>query len=92
MKVKDLLSDASAWTRGTMARDKSGKPCDPRDDRAVQFCLVGAIRRVYRGWGERMRAYDDVSRVIGNTIIEYWNDAPDRTFLDVLRVLEKADV
>jgi hypothetical protein len=93
MKAKDILTDESKWTRGTQARDRRGMPCDPRSKRAVQFCLVGAIFRVYRGWEERHRAFDAIWHVIGPTKpIEYWNDDPSRTFADVLEALEKADI
>ena len=36
------------WTKGTMARDAAGHPCNPRSDSAVCWCLLGAIERVYK--------------------------------------------
>jgi hypothetical protein len=76
MKVKDILSDPSQWTKCTMARNEDGRPCDPLDERAVQFCLRGAIIRSYPNWEERKRAYDAVLRLIQtdwpNDSIEYW--------------------
>jgi hypothetical protein len=92
MKAKDLLINDRNWTQGTAARDEDGRPCDPNDERAVQFCLRGAIIRAYPRLEARRRAYDAVRRLIGPTLIEYWNDSPIRTFGQVRRVLEEADV
>jgi hypothetical protein len=92
MKVQDILTDESRWTQGTLARGEDGKPCDPNDERAVQFCLRGAIIRAYPRLEARRRAYDAVRRLIGPTLIEYWNDSPERTFGQVRWALEEADV
>lgn len=39
--VKKLLS--KGWTRGTMARDSSGRLTFPNSDKAMRFCLLGAL-------------------------------------------------
>jgi hypothetical protein len=97
VKVKDILSDPSKWTQGFFARDKLGQPCEPLDENAVQYCIVGALMRAY-GRGQRYAAYARAMKAIAAIYgeapitIDDWNDAPDRTFDDVRRVLEAADV
>jgi hypothetical protein len=95
MKAKDLLSDKSRWTRGADARDRYGYRCDPYSSRAVSFCVLGAVLRAYQ---YRTHAQTEAIRALLQAIpseyadVESWNDAPDRTFDDVSRVLEAADV
>lgn len=37
------------WTKGALARDDKFLPCDLFQERAVHFCLLGALERVYTG-------------------------------------------
>jgi hypothetical protein len=96
IKVKDILTDASKWTRFTDAQDAEGNECDVNDDRAVAFCLSGALRRAYSGQ-ELDAAIKRIEAVIGPLVagilsIRGWNDDRRRTFEDVRQVIEKADV
>jgi hypothetical protein len=100
MKAKDILSDSSKWTQGVMARNKRGDPTWPEYKNAVAWCLYGALIRAY-GLGEGQdealavrRAISSICNGFDSTYgsIECWNDDPGRTFDDVKRVLEEADV
>jgi hypothetical protein len=100
MKAKDLLTDESKWTQGAAARNKRGRRCDVFSDAAVRFCLCGAAVRVYSGT-ELYGALFKIARAIGlddedykdlDRAIAAWNDDPNRTFEDVRKVLEAADV
>jgi hypothetical protein len=101
MKAKDLLSDPSRWTQRASARDRLGNSCSSLSPRAVKFCIIGAMARAYLpGDGDIEKA----ERRIREAMVELgwecgeimalgtWNDDPSRTFDDVKRVLEKADV
>lgn len=46
-KVYALLQDEKHWTQGVMARDDAGKSVWPTDEKAVQWCMLGAIDRIY---------------------------------------------
>jgi hypothetical protein len=94
MKAKDLLTDSSRWTKWAYGRDASGRPTHPRNEDAVKFCVIGAIMRAYQG-EEFDRALRAVERAIprrwGKRVSD-WNDYHGRTFDQVRRVLEAADV
>jgi hypothetical protein len=66
MKAKDLLSDKSRWTQGALARDASGEPCRPCDDIARQWCVLGALMRVYGDTVDFVDATEAIGRVIPN--------------------------
>ena len=42
--VRELLR--LHWTRGTFARTLDGTPCNPHNEDARTFCLVGAVMHV----------------------------------------------
>lgn len=43
MKVSEILTDESKWCRGYGAVDAEGKGVPTASDKAVKWCLVGAI-------------------------------------------------
>jgi hypothetical protein len=95
LTVKDILTDSSKWTRFADAIDAEGNECDVNDDRAVAFCLSGALRRAYSG-RELDAAIKRIEAVIGPLVagilsIRGWNDDRRRTFEDVRRVIALAD-
>jgi len=44
--LKDILSSPKYWVKRTLARTKSRLNVVPGDNRAVQWCLVGAVWKV----------------------------------------------
>jgi hypothetical protein len=97
MKAKDVLSEPSRWTQGACGRDKLGRPCSPLSENAVQYCIVGALMRAYSRELHNAvydRAIKAIVDIYGEEPISmvYWNDEPGRTFADVKKVLETADV
>lgn len=83
--------DASRWTQEAEARDISGNDdVSPLDGGAACWCVYGAARRVL-GREPHLSAIDKaLERLTGED--EYpvmWNDDPDRTFADVVDVLER---
>jgi hypothetical protein len=89
MKVRELLSDESKWTRRRFAATTQGTPCLPRDRRAAQWCLYGAIERCYGVHGAEVTC-----RLIQHlqASLADWNDDPARTFADVKRLVEELDI
>lgn len=44
--ARALLTEPTAWTRGTLARDSRGADVGPNDDEAACWCLWGALYAV----------------------------------------------
>ena len=68
-KGREVLSDASKWTQRQFARGKNNVPCNVNGDKALSFCMDGAIVRVIgdlRLYGDSnsFRARDLLSTVI----------------------------
>lgn len=45
--ARDLIADPAHWTRETVARDKRGRPTEPYNPNACQFCALGALTAVF---------------------------------------------
>lgn len=82
------------WTQHSEARDVAGDDVTPLDGDAVCWCVFGAIQKV----SKTVRWTDAVSFPLtkaldqelgGESWPEDWNDAPERTFADVVALLEK---
>ena len=93
MKVKELLTGPEKWVKYVYAVDATGASVEPIDPRATAFCLRGAIRHCYPSPEqhkpiERM-AYSSIQAFV--CLVE-WNDAPERTFADVRKLIEELDI
>jgi hypothetical protein len=44
-EVAELLVDLDRWTRETHARNADNFGCDPRDQQATTWCVIGALLR-----------------------------------------------
>jgi len=92
-RAADLIKAPGAWTQGTYARGKSGKPVETRRS-AVCFCLIGAIDYVegYEpGLEGNVRALDAVRDVIpDDKSIAEFNDTPGRTQAEAVATLRAA--
>lgn len=45
--ARNLIADPAHWTRETVARDKRGRPTEPYNPNACQFCALGALTAVF---------------------------------------------
>lgn len=95
MKVYELLDKPEKWTKGENARDAEGNKVRPDNPTAVCWCLEGAIRYCY---GESWRtsyykAEDAVQDMSGGYLNAFeWNDAPRRTYKQVIALCKKLDI
>jgi len=94
MKVRDLLTDESKWTQRASARDIRGFNIQPRDERAVRWCVAGAMYCCYRD-DEESAPWSKIDRYL--ELLEYsnivgWNDDPKRTFLDIRDLVMTLDI
>jgi len=99
LKVRELLSDESKWTKGTYARNSENIRVYATSLEASRWCLVGALRKCYPGFGEDYyEAQRKIENTLGHSIHSFvcylpdWNDAPERTFKEVKDLVNKANV
>lgn len=83
MKISDVLSSPRKWTKGWLAVDLIGE-CDVHSKNAVRFCLSGAAMRA--GCFEAFRQWYQKSQET-RLPISFFNDAPERTFAQVRRLI-----
>lgn len=93
MKVQDILTDKSKWTKGWNAKTRKGNETDIEKRSAVCFCLYGAIWRAKHLDDEYNvnRALEKVRWKIGNDIFS-WNDDKYRTFKQVRALIVELDI
>ena len=88
--VRSLISEPNHWCKGNSAIDENGDPVSATSDRAVAWCLVGAIERVGNGQLPRVLVMSVLLNTTGYGPCEIFNDADDTTHDDVLRLIDKA--
>ena len=56
MKAHEILNSPETWCRESPAEDSHGNKLHAFDPRAVKWCALGAIQKVYPSsqWGEAM--------------------------------------
>ncbi len=88
MKVSGLLDRPEKWTQGWSARQADGTECNSTMDGAVCWCLYGAIKE----------CYCDVALIVARVeetlgdFVTAWNDAPQRTYEDVIQLVTELDI
>ncbi len=90
MKVYELLDKPEKWIQGTMALDSRREECDPRDDKAVCFCLAGAVAHCYP-----IDLYPAIRLRIEarvRTMPTSWNDREHRTYEEVIALAKELDI
>jgi hypothetical protein len=92
MKVSELLSDPARWTTEEFAKDADGFPVNPRDGRAVCWCLLGALEKCYGS--SYTPEYDKLSEAIRQRVGDPWvvefNDRA--THSEIIEVVTKAGI
>lgn len=95
MKVRELLTDKSKWTKRAFARTKEGGATNVSDTNATCFCLVGALLKCYNDDNEFSYNLNRLNMVViklGTPSISLWNDSPNRTFEEVKQLVEELDI
>lgn len=94
MKIRELLSDESKWTKGFYARNAHGAIRPSKSEEAVSWCILGAIEKCYGGKkadGVFLRieaAYP--SKLY--SCVDDWNDSKKTKFEDVKRLVVELDI
>ncbi len=97
MKAWKLFKNRKDWCQGSWARDKEGDTVHTSDPTAVTFCVVGAMRKVYKEGTARFDRVEQKLRsyVVYNTRFEgsaVWNDDVNQRWGKVKAVLKKLDI
>jgi hypothetical protein len=105
MKAHELLNSPETWCRESPAEDSHGNKLQAFDPRAVKWCALGAIQKVYPSWkwGEAM---DCLLRTLSISecglahmnksdkacSIMEWNDDRQTSYLEIKELLSNADI
>ena len=89
MKIKELLSDKTKWTRLTRARDVHRRPVSSLSDEAVCWCLEGAVIKCY-DYDRNDIIFKKIWTEIGKPAIGFWNDS--HSFKEVKALVNKLDI
>ena len=105
MKTYEMLNSPDAWCQKTPAETAQGNKVSALDPRAVKWCVLGAIRKVYpltqfdTAMDNVLRALSVPDRGIARMTesdkarcIMEWNDDRGTSFREIQEVLKKADV
>lgn len=99
MKIRELYSDPTRWTKGCFAKNKEGIAVPFRSSDAYAFCLMGAVSYCYSD-----NDNDEMALKVDTKIRNYlrqktgsgkqasWNDAPERTYEEVKAMVDELDV
>jgi hypothetical protein len=84
--VRAFYGGPEKWTQGAYALNAEGHSVSAKSKDACRWCLSGAISSASYNIWETARF---LHFFIGWGLID-WNDAPERTFEDVIALLDKA--
>ncbi len=101
MTVFEVLEGArelvlKGWCQGAYARDVDGRKCDEISDRAVRWCLIGALRRASGGsvadtpgvFGDALHECYRAHYRRGGMSMVSWHDAQETTVSDVVAFVD----
>lgn len=92
-KARALLDNPAKWCQGAFARAKNGNHIGPETKGAVQWCAVGAVRKVAGGPSADSihEALHELNASIrGGDSIMVYNDGENRKHAQVLKVFDRA--
>lgn len=89
MKVSELLSNESKWTKDTQARNKDNVPVRFDDPSAVCWCLLGAIAKCYDKC-ESLEIRNRLREFLPHPCINRFND--NHSYEEVMEVVRQADI
>jgi|688.fasta_scaffold598302_3 hypothetical protein len=85
------LLEATGWCQQEFARDKQSDIVDYRSEEACQFCILGAINRVYLDTKHHSILDNHLLQKGIHDVVE-WNDNPMRTKEEVIELLKELDI
>ena len=105
MKAHELLTSSQRWCKESPAEDSQGNKLEALNARAVKWCALGAIQKVYSPsqWSEVMDALlrglsvsegglAQMNRSDKACSIMEWNDDPQSSFEEIKDTLLSCDI
>lgn len=98
--LSDILTGPDKWTKGRSAADIYDNVVLSSSRSACKFCIGGAINRLGSGYDDECFVRSEIRKSIRKLFpcrggqmhdvieIEAFNDHPDTTFEDVMKVIE----
>jgi hypothetical protein len=101
MKISEVLTDESKWTKGHYAINTDGDVISAMAPEAVQYCFIGAIRKAAGDdWEAKIKQAHTIATSLGyihpdshepfGSLICF-NDNPDTTWDQVKKIIELTD-
>ena len=99
-RLSSILTGPGKWCKGSSAKDQNNNTTLSRSDSACKFCIGGAISRMSSGYDDECFVRNEIRKSIRKLFpgrggqmhdvieIEAFNDHPDTTFEDVMKVIE----
>lgn len=91
-KITELLDHPSKWSQGSYARLADGSHALGNLLEATMWCLTAAIDMCYGSQSEPIRAKVSKAINMDSEHIHLWNDAPERTYEDVIKLCKKLKI
>ena len=91
MKVQDILTDESKWTKQFFARKANGHYASPDNDDAVCWCILGAIQKAYPDLTEQNKILTKLYAKFPGKSVTVWNDF-NASFPEVRALIEELDI
>lgn len=93
-RIKRLFAeDDYLWCQDVNAKDEEGNACRWQDEDACEFCLLGAVYKVYHGSRHWPLVCAYLAQIFQSGFWEglllTWNDVPDRTYSQVIGFLDR---
>lgn len=94
--AREKIATPEKWTRGVEAKNACGDGVSAFSHSAVGFCIIGALSLITSTYGDEQHDYCAATRYlrlgIGEPVhsLSLWNDAPERTHVDVIDAFTKA--
>ena len=80
------------WCQGAMAEIVDGYRVSEDDERAVKWCILGAVWKAFDDDSIALRYTDELHKYIGkDVLLGNWNDELGRTQKEVVSLLEKVE-
>ncbi len=88
--ARKILTPRKAWTKDNIARDSRGREVSWDSEKAVKFCLCGALMRVLGSENETTFSQCQKAILGPSQSFANFNDAPERKHKEVLAALDNA--
>lgn len=95
MKIYELLDSPDKWCKGNLAVNKSNEPVMEDEKSACKWCLIGAL---YKCYSDSTQIVLDTEYLLSKKLrvdineIEVWNDDPNTTYEDVIKLCKELDI